>query len=665
MKNVNIMNKVIRYMMLWVMLLYVGPLFAQQELRLPSTLGSNMVVQQNARLNVWGWSAPDARITVEASWARKPIKTSANGKGEWSVSLKTPAASYDEQSIIVTSGHEQVSMTNVLVGEVWLCSGQSNMAWTVAQTLDLKADLRKKSDKNRYIRLFNTGSIFAGEPQDDIEKVSWTTCNPESLGKFSAVGYAFGRKLQEELGVPVGLIDASYGGTVIEGWIPIETLEESPRSYWLMRSVGIINRSKSKWRNKQSQLYNANIHPLRNMSIAGVAWYQGCSNVGYNPVSYKESLSALIESWRERFHNAAMPFYVVQIVPHTYPNIKGANLRECQDYVARMTDHVELVVTNDCQDIPGDIHPRYKKTIGERLAACALGEHYGRTNVIYRSPSYYDVKFDGRKAQVTFDDVPTYLKCNGNKILGFQIGQMKDEKHIEFFLADAEFDAVRRSITVSSPKVTAPVAVRYCFDEEVGNVFSAEGLPLAPFRTDNDNFSYSARGYVEPPVATPIRFEGSGYEKVKFTDGSRLWTDRIYILAEGHYPAEFEGYEMLISTGIDLNNKEKTRGGKITALADGRIYCLTRVNNAMLKAARFGWRIILPATIEGARPVGTDENGNPKYAMLESTYIAYKDVVAGQQVELPVSDSWYSIMPLASSIEYVDVSEKTEGQDND
>ena len=654
------MRRFLKYILLSALLVVVCPLFAQQGLKFPSTLGSNMVVQQNSRLTVWGWANPNSKITVEASWADKSVKTKANGRGEWSVSLRTPAASYDEHSITVSSGHDHVAMTNVLVGEVWLCSGQSNMAWTVAQTLDLKGELRRKSDKNRYIRLFNTGAIFASEPQDDIEHASWTTCNPENLGKFSAVGFAFGRKLQEELGVPVGLVDASYGGTVIEGWIPKETLEESPRSYWLMRSVGIINRSKSKWRNKQSQLYNANIHPLRNMSIAGVAWYQGCSNVGYNPVSYKESLAALIESWRECFRNASMPFYIVQIVPHTYSNIKGANLRECQDYVARMTEHVELVVTNDCQDIPGDIHPRYKKTIGDRLAACALGEHYGRTNVVYRSPSYYNVSFEGKSARVTFDDVPTYLKCDGDKIIGFQIGQMKDDKRIEFFIADAEFDNVRRSIIVSSPKVTAPVAVRYCFNENVGNVFSAEGLPLAPFRTDNDDFSYSAHGYVEPPVPTPIRFEGCGYEKVRFAAGSKLWTDRIYVLAEGYYPSEFEGYEMMIAPGVDPEQKEKTRGGRITALADGRIYCVTRVNGAMMKAAKQGWKIILPAAIDGARPVGKTEDGKPKYAMLESTYIAYKDVVAGQQVELPVSDSWFSIMPLASSIEYVDITDKKE-----
>ncbi len=652
------MKRFLKFILLFTALSFAGVVFAQSELRLPTVLSSNMVVQQNSRMIVWGWAAPDAKITVSASWTPKAVKTKADGKGEWSVTLRTPAASFDAQTLIVKSGTEEITLSNVLVGEVWLCSGQSNMAYKVSQTTDLKNDMRRTAESGKHIRLYNTGRIFAAEPQDDVKRTRWTTCNSESVGNFSAVAWAFGKKLQAELNVPVGLINASYGGTFIEGWLSKKTLEEDPRTYWLMRSVGIINKSGNKWRNKQCYLYNANIYPIRKYSIAGVIWYQGCNNVGYNQVSYKESLAALIDSWRDDFRNASMPFYIVQLVPHVYSGCLGAYLRECQDYVSRNTEHSALVVTNDCRDIPGDIHPRQKNVIGERLANCALGEHYGRKDVIYASPSYSNMSINGRSVTLTFDNVPSYLKCTGDKIVGFQIGQMKNDRQIEFFLADAEFDAMRRSIKVSSPKCSSPVSVRYCFDEEVGNVFSAEGLPLAPFRTDDNNESSPARGYVEMPQSVPVRFEGDGYEKVVFTAGSKLWSDRPHVLVEGQYPAEFDGFEMMIADGVQNEAGEKSRGGKITALADGRIYCVTRVNSAILKAAAFGWRVILPATIFGGRRVGTKADGTPEYKFLDKTYIAYKEVVAGQTVDLPVSDSWFSVMPLASSIEYVDTGSK-------
>lgn len=628
---------------------------AAQQLKLPTVIGSGMVLQQNENVNIWGWAKPSAKISVEAQWLDKAVKTKADEEGKWQVSLPTPSASYQAYNIVVSDGRKTIHLDDVLIGEVWLCAGQSNMAWKTELCLDLKEEMEDAANVGRHVRLFTTGRIRSDKPEDDVPDARWTGCTPETVAAFSGVGYGFGIELQKALDVPVGLLQASYGGTFIEGWVSQDAIHNGEKSATLTKGVNIINKGKTMWVGKASHLYNANIHPLLNVRFAGVIWYQGCTNVKANPVSYRDNLQGLIRSWRKEFNNPEMPFYIAQIAPHTYVNQQGALLRESQDYVAATEPGCELVVTNDGQEIPGDVHPRLKKNVCHRFALCALGHHYKKDVGQWRSPAYDKKEINGSEVTVSFKNLPTVLQVRGEKIIGFQIGEKNVDGTIRYVLAEARLDESGKNVILSSDQIKNPSDVRYCFDESVGNVFSAEGLPLAQFRTDTKNkpLSKSARAYIEPAVRTPVVFEGEGYQKVTFEEGAKFWTDSEMTLFEGSYPAQFEGFEILISKGVTKG--EKSKGGKIIAKEDGRIYFIAPLAKDLKKNwYKPGWRVIMPSEIELTRVIGNNSDGTPKYKTVGSIYISYLDVKAGQEVELPVTENWLSVIPLAATIDYAE-----------
>ena len=614
-------------------------------LTLPSAVSDNMVLQQNALINIWGWAKPKAKVAVTVDWSATKLATKADKEGYWCVSVQTPAASYDPHSVTIVAGKESRTLNNILIGEVWLCSGQSNMEFKVRQTLDMKHLL--EGEMNPYIRLYCTGRISHETPQNDVpahdlgkgnRNHAWVECNPTDLAEFSAVGYGFGAELQETLDVPVGLMDASFGGTYIEGWMKKEVIDADGKL------TADCSKIKHKvWAGKPSHLYNANIYPIHHTSIAGVIWYQGCANVSSSPRGYAHALEVLVNSWREEFRNPEMPFYLVEIVPHTYAGIKGAQLRESQMKAANKIDHCEIVCTNDQLEIPGDIHPRLKADIAHRLAQCALGEHYGKQVGEFRSPAYESMTVEGDKIRVRFKNVPTSLIAKGEEIVGFQIGSKDpdNEKRINFVLAKAEI-AGEKEILVSAEGVTAPAAVRYCFNEAVGNVFSAEGLPLAAFRTDKSNASPSACPYVEKPCEAEITFEGKGYTRSTFTKGAHMWPNLKQKLSNV-YPAEFEGFEMLTAPSV---KKVKTPGGTITAHEDGYVYCLVRNTKDMLKVQwNSDWRLIVPTYTRAITPDGK---------LISTQYVACHKVKAGDVVKLPRVKDHYSVFVLAKKINYIE-----------
>ena len=628
---------------------------AAQQLKLPTVIGSGMVLQQNEKVNIWGWAKKSAKITVKAQWLDEEFKTKADADGKWMVTIPTPAGSYKQYTISVSDGKTDINLEDILIGEVWLCSGQSNMAWKTELTLDLKEERKNARTLGANVRLYTTGRISAETPQDDVEDAAWMKCTPETVAGFSAVAYGFGLEIQEALDVPVGLVQASFGGTVLEGWVSPDAIENGEMANYLQRSIGMINKAKGNWANKESYLWNANIHPLLNVRFAGTIWYQGCSNVRINPVSYRETLIGLIQSWRKEFNNPDMPFYIAQIAPHTYADLQGALLRESQTYVAAHVPGCELIVTNDCQEIPGDIHPRLKKNVCHRFALCALGHHYKKDVGQWKSPSYAKKVVNGSEIIVSFKNLPTVLEVKGDKIIGFQIGEWISEDQVRYVLADARLDESGKKIILSSEQIQNPSEVRYCFDESIGNVFSAEGLPLNPFRTDKKNrpLSMSARAYIEPAVKTPIAFEGEGYQKVTFEEGAKFWTNSEMVLFEGSFPKEFEGFEMLIAEGVDKGSNSK--GGTIIAKEDGRIYYISALGNGPKKSwYKPGWRAIIPTEMQLSRVIGENLDGTPKYKVIGSIYISYLDVKAGQEIELPVTDSWSSVIPLAVSIDYAE-----------
>ena len=633
--------KNLKFILVALVAMFISASVVAQEkptgLVLPSVVGSNMVLQHSTTVNIWGWAKPKSTVKVDPSWDnnKKPIKVKADAEGFWILPVQTLGASYDAHSIIIKAGKEVKELTNILFGEVWLCSGQSNMEWPVRKDPVMKTEL--KGEMNQNIRLYNTGRISAATPQTEVplqrkHKARWSVCNARDLANFSAVGYGFGKELQAALNVPVGLIDASYGGTPVEGWLSVDYLTANPKVAAVCKKD--LSRSK-KWKNKVSHLHNANIYPIRHVTVAGTIWYQGCSNVG-TATRYASKLTHLIKSWRQEFRNPEMPFYIVEIAPHTYAGVNGAILREAQARVAARNTNCELVVTNDQNQIPGDIHPPKKSEVAHRLAQCALGGHYGKSVGEFRSPAYRSITVEGNTIRVHFKNVPTTLVQKGEgRINGFQIGvrNPENEKLLIYHLAEAKIDG--NTIVVSAPGVDSPVAVRYCFNEDMGNVFSAEGLPLGAFRSDKSNKSLSARPYVEKPSEIAIKFEGEGYSRTTFSEGAQLWQGHTFVMSK-EYPAEFEGFEMLAPTPAAKG--QVCAGGTITAKADGKIYILTS-NNATV---RKGWTILTSCYSRFA-----------KDGKLKGTfYIAQREVKAGDVVELPKFKATWGSLVLAKSIEY-------------
>lgn len=614
-----------------------------KSLEIPSAIGDNMVLQQNSTVNIWGYAKPKSKVSVACDWiAGKPTTVKADAEGVWIVPVAVPAASFDPHTVTIKSGKQVVTLKNILFGEVWLCAGQSNMEWPVRKTLDMKSQLEGKLNTN--IRLLCTGRISAETPQRDIpvqegKNTKWAVCNAEDLAQFSAVGYGFGKELQEALGVPVGLVDASYGGTYVEGWMKREVIDSDAK---ILKDCTKIKHKV--WKGKESHLYNANIYPIRHNSFAGVIWYQGCANVSSSPRGYAHSLEVLINSWREEFNNPTMPFYIVQLVPHTYAGIKGAQLRESQEKVARRVEHCEIVGTMDQLDIPGDIHPRYKADVAHRLAQTALGEHYGKNVGIFRHPSYKGMAVEGNAIRVSLNHVPKGLKAEG-RINGFQLGvtDPQNEKRLKFYVAEAKIEG--KEIVVTAEGVTAPKAVRYCFNEDVGNVFSVEGLPLLPFRSDKNNASLSATPYIEPAseIAVTVEAKKGYYKMSELKEGAHMWPNLKQKVSEV-YPRQFEGFKMLTANSL---KKHKTAGGKITAAADGRIYCIAR-NTADIRKYhdKHGWKLIIPAEVRAVKPDGKK---------IAAQYVCYREIKAGETVALPRVKDHYSLFVLAKDITLVEV----------
>lgn len=605
----------------------------QPTLVLPSFVGSNMVLQHSTTVNLWGWAKPNAKVKILPDWigAKKPVAVKADEEGFWIYQVATPSASYEEHTITISCGKEVKELTNVVFGEVWLCSGQSNMQWPVKSAPDMKADL--KLPANSKIRLYDTGRISAATPQTEVpaqkkHTTQWSVCSAKSLANFSAVGYGFGKELQEALDVPVGLIDASYGGTPVEGWLSAEWLANNPKL------AAVCKKSKNKkWGKKISHLHNANIYPIRHATIAGTIWYQGCSNVKYG--FYGTMLNGLIKSWRAEFDNPEMPFYIVQIAPHTYAADRGAYIRSTQDYVAAHTKNCELVVTNDQNQIPGDIHPPKKADVAHRLAQCALGAHYGKTTAEFRSPAYKSMTVEGNTIRVSFKNVPTTLVKKGEgRINGFQVGVQDPENDKLFVFSVAEAKIEGNEVVVWAEGVKNPVAVRYCYNEDMGNVFSAEGLPLAPFRSDKGK-SLSARPYIETPSQIAIAFEGEGFSKTSFTEGASLWADSGFVLSN-ILPKEFEGFEMMMPAPVEKG--AKSRPATITAQADGKIYIFTGINKDTRKAP---WHVLTSSYTTVAR----------EGKLAGTFYIIEREVKAGDVVEIPVFESRWGVGVLAKTIE--------------
>ncbi len=453
---------------LFVLFAFTTNMYA--KIILPNVFSDNMVLQQNSDVAIWGWANPAEIVKIVGSWnSSDTVKVKADNSSEWKATIHTAKAGGPYSIQILANGG--IELKNVMLGEVWICSGQSNMEMNVGwKIFNGEEEAAKANHPN--IRIFNVAKIGAEYPQQDC-RATWTVCSPETMRSTSATGYFFARELQEKLNVPVGIIVSAWGGTPAEVWIEKSRIENNPE---LTKNKYIDN--KPWWPGSPGRLYNSMIYPFVPYGIAGAIWYQGESNCSTYPV-YAELMKTLVENWREDFKKD-FPFYFVQIAPYTYGETEPSYyLREQQDIAARTIPNTGMVVISDLVDNVKDIHPKDKLSVGKRLANYALAQTYKQDVGAYKSPVYQSMQIEKGKVQVTFSNVLTSLKCTGKSPEEFLIAG-EDQK---FVPAKAKIEG--NSVILSSKEVKNPVAVRFCFDNSsMPDVFSNEGLPLAPFRTD-------------------------------------------------------------------------------------------------------------------------------------------------------------------------------------
>ena len=475
-KRARIVHALPLILLLPVCLIFCGSAAADEETgttRLPAIFGNNMVLQREAVVKVWGWDKPGAEIVLTPSWGPE-VKTVANGSGYWEAGIQTVGAGGSHKLLV--KGTDKIEFDNILFGEVWLCSGQSNMEMPVkgflGQPIVNSYEEILGADKPG-IRFFIVERQSTDVPQTDV-KGKWIVCRPESIGEFSAVGYFFGSKLHEYLDVPVGLIGSYWGGTSIEVWTDLDTLKANYSD-----SDFAKNREDRPW---PGSLYNGMIHPIIPYTIKGAIWYQGESNRSRANV-YDKYLATMVEDWRRKWGQGSFPFYFVQIAPFKYDGAdktSSALLREAQMKASRTIDNCGMVVSLDHgnYDI---IHPFNKKPIGERLAYWALGKQYGYDFLQVEGPVFKEMKIEGNTATLQFENVANGVIYMNANLEEFQIAGSDRLFHPAQAVVSKE-----GAVAVSSAEVAEPVAVRYAFRNfPQATLFNVEGFPASSFRTDD------------------------------------------------------------------------------------------------------------------------------------------------------------------------------------
>ena len=454
-------------------LILLAAIPSSTDVRLPGLVSDGMVVQRGTPVRIQGWAGEGEKVTVRFN---KQSASAVTKDGKWSVTFK-PMKAGGPFSMTIT-GKNTIEIKNVLVGDVWVCSGQSNMEWTLGR-LDAAADDVAKS-ANPNIRLFQTPRVSPERAADDVQS-AWRTCGPETSAEFSAIGYYFGRALQRDLNVPIGLIDASWGGTIIEWWARASYYQASPELKKIIdgRSSGGRVANGPVQNGRIGGIYNGVIAPLTWYPIKGVIWYQGESNCR-RPDNYAQLLAGLIRNWREDWGLGDFPFLAVQIAPFSateYPANSWPKVREAQLLTSLNVPKVGLVVTTDVGD-ENNIHPLNKAPVAERLALAARAFAYGQ-KIEYSGPVYKSMKISGNRITLRFSHIGKGLMAKSGQLKGFQIAPEVGR----FVSADAIIKG--STVVVSSASVPQPVAVRYGWAAyPVVDFWNKDGLPASPFRTN-------------------------------------------------------------------------------------------------------------------------------------------------------------------------------------
>ncbi len=448
--------------------------------RLPAIWGSHMVVKQCSSVTMWGWSKPGKDLEIITSWDNHIYNVKVNKDGKWSLAMHTIEAggpysiSFDDGDLLV--------LEDVYLGEVWLCSGQSNMEMPMkgymGQPVKGSTNVIAEANENVPIRLFSVERNPSKVETEDCVG-SWKRNNSEAVSSFSATAYFFGMQLYKTLRIPIGLVHSSWAGSVIQTWLPEKSLKNFPDISLKHLNTDVSVKDPNL---VASMSYNGMIHPIEKFKYSGVIWYQGESNRD-NPGLYEELFKTLISEWRHLFNESDLPFYYAQIAPFAYEgsdSTSGAIIREVQYNIEKQLPNVGMAVLMDIGE-EHCIHPSNKKEVGSRLAYLALKNTYGKVGIPAMSPRQSSKEIHNGSIILSFDNAPTGLTSFGNRLSGFEIAGSDGI----FYPAVAKI-INRKKVKVWSDKVSKPKDVRYGFKNFVlCNLYGTNGLPVSSFRTDS------------------------------------------------------------------------------------------------------------------------------------------------------------------------------------
>lgn len=456
-------------------------------LELPEQLRDHAVLQQLSDAKLWGWAAPGATVTVTPSWSNETVEAKADDGGRWTVRVATPAGSYDPYTITFTEGNEKITISDILIGEVWLAAGQSNMEMPMigfnSQPVEgAGPDIARSGRLRDRVRMAYIIRDEQYEPQERIGG-EWKVASPENTPWFSAQGFYFARELNELIDLPVGIICVSYGGTQVEGWIPRDILERLGYDYEAMKAEK--DRLPAF---RYSTKYTTMMNPLIGYTIKGFLWNQGESNTG-NPDNYCQLLKEMVARWRSDWGDTdnSLPFYQTENPGFSWgeaDGIKAAVVREQQNMAAKEIPNSGITCTTDLT-YPHEtnvIHGCMKREIGERMAWQVAERQYGIKDMPWRSPEFQSMKkCDDGSVRLTFNNIARGLTPNIGNVEGFEVAA-EDGK---FHKANARVDWDTYEVVVSSPEVNEIKDVRYCFKNfSPGTLKNSYGMPVIPFRTD-------------------------------------------------------------------------------------------------------------------------------------------------------------------------------------
>ena len=535
--------------------------------RLPQIFGSRMVLQQRSRIAFWGWADPDELVRVQAGWLGRPVTARAGSDGRWQMSLKTAAAGGPYQ--LVVEGSNRIELDDILLGEVWLCSGQSNMEFTIAMLGGWPGFYQADHDdlvQNEYplLRFFTVDKMTSPVPLDSCSG-AWQRPSPDVVENSSAAAFFFGRELVRELRVPVGLVVASWGGTPAEAWTPLPALQHNRR---LAKFLTDPNHNPDfDFPTTPAILYNGMINPLLAAPVRGVIWYQGESNRN-DPQEYEELMTALIASWR-RAWKSDLPFYFTQLAPFDYGDTHSAALIQEAQRQTLAVPHTGMAVTADIGD-PQDIHPRNKRDVGRRLALWALARTYGVELPAFSGPLYRKMEREGRAIRIWFDHAEGGLQA-GAEGPGELLIAGADRRFVP-----AEFRIEGSTLLVWSEQVAKPLAVRFAFGNTAAvRLYNRAGLPASPFRTDRwpvtaplQAREYHVRvggddsnpGTAERPLATIQRAAGLAGPGDTITVHAGLYRERIDPPRGGRSDQERILYRAAPGERVEIKGSEAVSG---------------------------------------------------------------------------------------------------------